>query len=55
MKLSEDKIDEICNEIKDQVSEEMKGGIETIGDYGFKCAKKAFNAALNFRILRNEN
>jgi hypothetical protein len=50
--ITKEQIEAICKKIADMESENMKGGIETIGDYGFKCAMSGFNAG--FRIHSNE-
>ena len=35
-------IKEICKKVTDKVFNEMRGGLDTIGDYGTKCAHQAF-------------
>lgn len=40
-------IDGVCKKIVSVESEEMEGGTETVGDFGFKCAKAAFKAAMD--------
>ena len=43
--MTPEEIDKICKDIANVVSGTMIGGVETISDYGFKCAKEAFKIA----------
>ena len=54
MDFLDEQIEAICKKIAAYESEGMEGGVETIGDYGFKCAKAAFKAALNIAITAKE-
>jgi hypothetical protein len=43
--MTQEQIDKICKDIANLISGTMIGGVETINDYGFKCAKEAFKIA----------